>query len=225
MGLFDKAKAMFNPSEWGGENDPIFGGGLGDFIPGIGDARAAEKANQANIQEARLNREFQERMSSTAYQRAMEDMKKAGLNPTLAYMQGGASAPTGAQATIQSESKTRLGDMALQATTGIGGLAQKGTALQQQQSMNESSIQLNASTAAKNVADAQKTLKETDGLSKKANEGKLWDRFYKKINNVLDSTSKDAANRDKRDGPLIKKLGPASKQESSMFKWLNKKPN
>lgn len=38
---------------------------------------------------------FQKHMSDTSYQRGMEDMRKAGLNPILAGKVGGASTPTG----------------------------------------------------------------------------------------------------------------------------------
>lgn len=57
-----------------------------------------------NSAEALANREFQERMSNTAYQRAVEDMKKAGINPILAFANGGASTPGGSAATISGAS-------------------------------------------------------------------------------------------------------------------------
>lgn len=57
-----------------------------------------------NSAEALANREFQERMSNTAYQRTVEDMKKAGINPILAFANGGASTPGGSTATISGAS-------------------------------------------------------------------------------------------------------------------------
>lgn len=57
-----------------------------------------------NSAEALANRECLEHMSSTAYQRAVEDMKKAGLNPILAFANGGASTPGGSAGTISGAS-------------------------------------------------------------------------------------------------------------------------
>ena len=51
--------------------------------------------NQAAKSASARQMAFQEEMSNTSYQRGMEDMRKAGLNPILAGKMGGASTPTG----------------------------------------------------------------------------------------------------------------------------------
>lgn len=184
MGLFSSAKNLVNKAS---PFNAITGNkDLTSMIPGIGDSMAQEDANKANVKEAALNRAFQERMSNTAYSRAMTDMKSAGLNPILAYMQGGASAPSGGTATIESAPKTALANTALSAVTGIGGLQQKATALQQQQSMNESTIQLQQSSAAKQIAETQKTQVETQKAKKDLPAAKLQGELAEKGSKIVD---------------------------------------
>ena len=71
----------------------IFGGLLG--------AKGQRDANKTNIALSREQMAFQERMSNSAYQRAMADMRKAGLNPILAAKQP-ASTPGGQTTRVES---------------------------------------------------------------------------------------------------------------------------
>lgn len=63
----------------------------------------AAKNREFQASEAEKTRQWQEHLANTSYQRAVEDLKKAGLNPILAYMNG-ATTPSGATASGSSAS-------------------------------------------------------------------------------------------------------------------------
>lgn len=109
---------------------------LGAVAGGAATVYGQQQANAANAEQAQKQMDFQERMSNTQWQRGVKDMQAAGLNPMLAYSQGGASSPSGAQATMQNELSGGVSS-ALQGVTALQQLEATQAGIEQTRAMVE----------------------------------------------------------------------------------------
>lgn len=151
----------------------LLGGMMGSAGQGQTNAQqmafAQQQQNSAqafNAQESQKNRDWQQEMSSSAYQRSMADMRAAGLNPILAAGNGGASTPGGSAGSI-SPTSASLGNPGAAMQAGVSSAGQAGALAMQLKQVHELTKKDQSQTSLN--AETEKATKANEALTQELN--------------------------------------------------------
>lgn len=131
--------------------------------------------NQYNSEQVANQEGFQMTMSDTAYQRQVQDMKAAGLNPMFAVGSGGASSPAGSVAQQTSP-----------ISTGLQG-AQQAQSMQNAAQNQDNQNKTTTADVALKGAQALQAAAQTKNLGLDSSEKKVQSRIYDGINSAIDT--------------------------------------
>lgn len=177
----------------------LFGGAI---VGAVANSISTAVGNAQKKKEAEKSRRFAERMSNTAHQRAVKDMKRAGLNPILAAGQQ-ASTPHSAMANPDiadpAGSAARLGDLELKGKKNKPEVEniKEGTKLTAAQTeAARAQVLLHRQTARRTAAEAQ----ITENAIPASNNQKMYDESETGVYGA-------ALNRALQDYPILEVLG------------------
>lgn len=167
------------------------GGAIGGLLGFVGQQQTNQKnwdiaqaANAASAQQAQSQMDFQERMRATQYQTAVEDMQKAGLNPMLAYSQGGAGTPSGAMGQV---STAKVGNTLASAVQGYQSMAMTNADLDQKQA-------LTTNTSAQTLKTEADTIQTAVSIQKILEDTKVSTQQYANMQEMLNKLKEEIIN-------------------------------
>lgn len=203
--------SAMNSSSGGDTTNNLSGAGVyGALIDGVFNWFGQREANKTNKQiamdtnvfnadQAEKNRKFQAEMSNTAYQRQMEDLMKAGINPLLMTGMSGASTPSGSTASgVQAHVENEM--------TGAFSSAKQALATGMAFQKLGTDIGLTQDQQALTKAQTKKAAMETAVMSKGIPEADIKNRVYNYVNDFFGQPARTAAPKNTIENKAIQTL-------------------